>query len=545
VIPRIFFSVDGSPVELADWSMSSTSNLGFDQFRAVAASSRAKRIIGGLDQGSLIEAFTEHGVRIWEGTIAQPPKLGQDGLAHVAAQGHGYRALKSGDRVTPILDNPGAWIPQTLDPVNLPGDAFLNDIVVTNTLSTRSILFSSAGTVGAFECGLAFVARGMNITRLEATLSAVGAAATCWRVFTARLPDVEATRHLEFVTTGGSAFSATGMGSPNPYHRELIGVDFAPSDVVILQVYDEDGTLGSASYTITNPRVWGDYDDDAIFTDQAAKIVARQLGWDPDGVTGKGQAPLTSSDWVGDGASYLSYIAGLEDYCWGVWDDRGHGPLLTYGPYGRTTWEVSGATGASWELDPLERIRRVTIQQLNVDKSLTEISLEAPQTAGVPDDVASEVKGSLNDDQSGTTLAALTAWRTMQRMIRPRYRGQVFAVNAYEQGSGRNAVYEVRAGDLIKITDFSLDGSITLRVHDVEYTPRGVSIGIEATALGLGGAIRGSAAGSRGASLNFTTVSGGAAVYIPPGSSAGGGGGGSSTDVIPGPIKPPKGFGLG
>jgi hypothetical protein len=531
---RIYFTVDGSPVDLSDWSFSSSSDLGFDQFRANATNARARKIVGGIEQGSIVEAFTETGMRVWQGTVPQAPKLNQNGVAQVAAQGYAYRATKSGNRVSPIIDSPGAWIPANLDPVNYPLTCGLTSFTITNTLASRKINFLPDGAGDEF--GWAFFARGMNITRFSATLDAPGSGIV-WRLLTARLPDTYATRRLEAVSTGAGAMAQKGTGSPRHGYRHIFAsAEFQPSDVVIIELFHTTGgVVGASLRNITDPKVWGDYDADVVYTDQAARIVARQLGWDFSGVTGRGAAPLTASDWVGDGASYMSYIAGLEDFCWGVWDDQGYGPLLTYGPYGRKTWEVSAATGATWDLDPLERIRRVTVQFNNVDNSLGEVSLEAPESAGLPDDVATELKGALIDNQSEQALAAVTAWRLLQRFLSSRYRGRVNLIHAFEEGSRRDAPYEVRGGDLLKITDFSLDGSITLRVHDVEYGPNGVTVGIEAPALPLGGSLRGGGIAIRPGAAPLTTVTGGTAVYAPPGNLPGG---------PPGGFKP-GGSGLG
>jgi hypothetical protein len=209
----------------------------------------------------------------------------------------------------------------------------------------------------------------------------------------------------------------------------------------------------------------------------------------------------------------------------GVWADQGQGPVLTIGPYGKEpwhhTWEVSAQTGATWDLNPLERYKRIVLQFLNVDNTLNQIRIDAPESFGVPETVQSELVGSLADNQDSSALAVSAAWRQLTANLRQRYRGRVSFARCRDAQSGREAPYEVRAGDLIRITDFSIDGSLTLRIHDVSFTPEGVTVGIEAPALPLGGAVSG-AQGRATSARPLSSTSSGVATYLPPGASAGG-----------------------
>jgi hypothetical protein len=112
----------------------------------------------------------------------------------------------------------------------------------------------------------------------------------------------------------------------------------------------------------------------------------------------------------------------------GVWQDAGQGPILTAGPYGKgfhTTWEVSAATGARWDLDPLERYKRIVMQFLNVDNSLNQVTIDAPDTFGIPEGVNTTLRGSLGDSQQDSSLAFSTAWRMLKRAAEIRFRGRI------------------------------------------------------------------------------------------------------------------------
>jgi hypothetical protein len=208
-------------------------------------------------------------------------------------------------------------------------------------------------------------------------------------------------------------------------------------------------------------------------------------------------------------------------------------PLFTAGPYGRRTWEVSAATGARWDLTPLERYRRAVVQFLNVDNSLNQVTLDAPDFYNLPEDVNNELKGSLVDSQQNGDLAFPVAWRMLRRALEQRYRGTVTFARAFESGSGREATYEVRAGDLLKITDFSLDDSLTLRIHDVDCSPSGVTVGIEAPSLPLGPAITGGTPSGLAVARPLTAGTEGTTAYVPPGGPAA-----PPTDTRP--YTPPK-----
>jgi len=505
---RAYFAIDGRPIDLADWSFSSTADLGYDQLRAVGANSRARQMIGGIEQGSLVEVFSETGVKFWEGTVSQPPKLAQDGLASVAAQGHGYEAAKSGNRVTPILTQPGAWVPANLPPLTYPTTSTMS-LATTSTQLARQ--FTVTLGVQGQDWAVAFWSPGTQLTRLRFTVVQGTVANEQYRIMSADGPDIGRTWRMERVITTWA----------NP---ETFDTTFnTPGDAIILQRYDTLGTVGSG-HIIQDPVIYGDFPLSVIYSHHAAQIVASQLGWDPVGITARGCAPLTSMDWTGDGAGFLSYVAGLEDCCWGAWADEGNGPVLSFESYGgpdaRRTWVVSASTGARWDLDPLERIRRIVVQFFNVDNTVNEIRMEAPASEL---SVETELKGSLNDAQSDIGLALASGSKLLRRFLAQRYRGRISFGHAFEAGTGRDAPGEVRGGDLIRIEDFALDGAITLRVHDVEVSPDGVTVGVEAPALPLGGGISGGGAVSPTVGLGpqLTSVTGGTATYIPPGSGAG------------------------
>ena len=74
---------------------------------------------------------------------------------------------------------------------------------------------------------------------------------------------------------------------------------------------------------------------------------------------------------------------------------------------------------------------------------------------------------SQTENGAATTLQALSAG-AVDIITKPRANAENFLVQA--------------AGDLIRITDFAMDGSLTLRIHDVEMSPSGINVGIEASA---------------------------------------------------------------
>jgi len=191
-----------------------------------------------------------------------------------------------------------------------------------------------------------------------------------------------------------------------------------------------------------------------------------------------------------DKATALSALASLDDFVWGYWADG----KPTFEPWGLREWDVSADTGATWTLDPLEVYNEVVVTytpfrtgSLLSQQTVQQITIHADPdpTPGITNQYAVSIGG----EQQSSALAMNAGFRLLAALGQQRYRGQIRAVHAFEAKpkTGRDAVYEVRPGDCVRIRDFSPEGdSITLRIHDVEYTNAGIVMGVEMPAIVTG-----------------------------------------------------------
>jgi hypothetical protein len=256
-----------------------------------------------------------------------------------------------------------------------------------------------------------------------------------------------------------------------------------------------------------------------VWSSDIAKAVGDSLGFDTSRIGLVGLGPLSQWDWAGGAASGLDDLAGRDDACWRVFEDEGSGPILEFGPYTKT-WEVSGRTGARWNLNPLELYNRAVAQWVGT-RGLVQFALDAEPDPLEDSGIINELQVNLSGLVLDTDSAVQSAWRILQAGLAQRYRGTISTVRAFEATSGREATYEVRPGDLVRITDFGEDGqSLTLRIADVEYGPQGISIGIEAPAIPIG-ALSATMGGGNvfgtGGGAAPSTSGGGTETYLPPG----------------------------
>lgn len=531
-LPRVFCTIDDEPIGLANWSANSRANLGHDQLRGRITAERARGLLPRVTQGSVVKLWSETGFPLWQGRLALPPKPEVPGVASIAAQGHGYAAVKFAQRF-PVRVRTGAaftWASQA--PLNMPS-VFAAATTVPQvggiskhpaggTFDPPAVGFTG---LGMNRCGAAIWAPGVRFVRLTGQLRSPEGGPAPVRAMTADGPNVALTARTEYQTdtsaTVDLTFTHPGDCFIVEYARHLL-------DATTRDWIDER--------LLTDFTLYAETDADHVWTGDIAKVIGARVGYDTSRIGRVGLGPFSQWDWAGGAASGLDDLASRDDLCWRVLEDAGSGPVLEFGPY-RKVWEVSGRTGARWNLDPLELYNRVVAQWVDT-RGLVQVEYDADpdplEMAGLENEVQVSLAGLTLDPDS----ASQTAWRILQAALAQRYRGTISTARAFEAGSGREATYEVRPGDLVRIRDFSLDGSITLRITDVEYGPDGISIGIEAPAIPMGAL----SAGLGGGNVFGSGGGGGAASGSAGSGSAGSGGGGAEAYLPPGaPGAPPPG----
>jgi hypothetical protein len=558
-LPRVFFDAEGQSLPLSGWTASNTTNLGYDQLRGTIAANVARRVHESIRQGSVITARSEDGPVVWQGRVSAPPRILGDGTAQIAAQGHGYDAVKYTRRLGLRVSDMKAWASAHESPFNWPTGAVGGSSTISpqqQTAGLQRLIATPTGSPTRMACCI--WAPGTRFTRIQGFIN--DDSVTACTVFTSNGPDLFANRRFEYRSTADvSAYADVTFTNPgDAVVMELTKVDGSAFSGVDLFV---NGTVSS----VTRPFVLFGDTPPTMFAEDGAKAIARRLGWSDALVHTTDGAPISQLDIASSAAAALTDLC-AEDYCWRCLDDATYGvPVLEFGPY-RKVWEVSGRTGARWDLTPLELYNKVVVQYLQTSRTtlnyvlgstfvdgdnnpqlvnqITQLMEDRPNL--LADGVSNELGLALSNQQSDTGLAGSVALKMFKVALSQRWRGNVEFSRAFEAGSGREAAREVLAGDLLRITDFTADGSITLRIADVTQSPAGIVVGIEAPSLpigslgvpGVGAAASGGAVYSAPAELqSYVPVTGPSPVV------GGGGGGGIYKDVYgPGPKPGGGGF---
>lgn len=469
-LPSLSYTIDDEPVELIGFSGTSVAFGGFAQARGTIKEARARQIPSTVGQGSKLEVFAG-GSSVWEGRLSAPPAI-RGGLASFAAQGESVRAAKRATRLMYQTRNYGVLTDIQNPPHN-----------VTSTSPNKLHMQINDGgiligqepgetiNVGEYvACALWTPGQPINRVAYE-WLSTFADASWKIEVLSSEGP-----------SAGGlTSRSSTGMGATS----QTVDTSWSPPanhDMVqIQQVWRGGSPAGmGAHYTlIKNLRINGQssadfFADDVGYASEVLTDVGRRLGYDISGVTTSGFNVLPL-DWTsGSWAELLSYVASLEDRYWGVYEDS----KLLYPAWGDREWTVYQADGATVDLTPLELYNQVTVKYVDVGGAPREVTVTASPDPLAASGIVNVWEESIADVQPGSTLATAVANNLLSRVSSQRYAGRIDCIKAIDS-TGRDAPYEIRAGDTVRVADWDMNTAVTLRVFEVEYTPNGVSLGIE------------------------------------------------------------------
>lgn len=500
MLPDVHWTVDGHAVQISDWSCNNVTNFGFDQFRGVAGAAQARSLPSDVAQGSVVTGYTDYGAVVWQGRLSAPPTMGQDSTVVLAAQGHAFSALKMMQRLALRLAFPSMWQLAHIAPLNYPADS-------TTEFSIKTGIFSYSGedadgvhnalamsnVTSATKVAVAVWVPGMRFKRAAGRhgMGSAGSTEDVIALSTADGPNIAGTIRDERVKGGGGMTEAFDITFVNPgdavvlAHREqttTFGFNTA-----FLGGGDELILSGTFAHDLI---IQGDTDATHLWTEEAAKAIGDRLGYDTSSIGAPGVVQLPNFDWPGGAASALSELGATDDLRWRVLESTVDVTAditakLEYGPYERV-WEVSGATGATWQLEPLELYNRVVAQYITPSGGVTQVVIDADPDPLWSSGLVNELHLNLSGRQLVVDVPNQVAHKALKAALEQRYRGRISAARIFEAGTGREATYEVRAGDLVRIIDHSSASDLLLRIADVEFSPAGATIGCEASALPIG-----------------------------------------------------------
>ena len=442
-LPRIYWTIDGYPVQMADWSCNDLANLGYDQMRGVIASSRSRALPSDVMQGSLVIAWTEYGAVAWQGRLSSPPKELQDGRTVLAAQGHGWAAAKYNRRFPLRIVDPAAFQLGHQAPLNFPLAGFTNANMSLNfsrvevsgyglTMPDRdnALNFESGGDTGT-KVAVAIWAPGARFLRFRGLVIPNGTIT----IGAADGPNIAG-------TYAGSDLVGTFRKEKVVTSTQVVDLSFAaPGDAVVVEWTGSGALSAAGGFTgIASFTVYADLDEDPLYPGGVARAIGDRLGWDTSRVTNLSGPALERFDWAAGAAAGLDEAAFYADRCWRVGADDGDGAVLEFVPYAKV-WEVSARTGARWDLDPLELYNRIVAQFTTDALTLGQVAFEAsPDPLGAKG-LVNEIGLNLAGQFGSNDLPATIAHKMLKAGLAQRWRGRVQVARAFEAGTGREATY--------------------------------------------------------------------------------------------------------
>lgn len=505
-LPRIFWTIDDYQVDLdSDWSASETVNLGFDQFRGRIMPTSAHGLPWTVGIGSIVTGRTDDGVVIWEGAISAPLQIEVNEWVRVAAQGFAYESAKLADRFPMLVTAAEAWTVGNATPLNFPQTAQDQPTVTATKTNNPPYASSFANNVVSIDftlandVSIAFWARNANITRFAGH---IGSGANAAKLYAARGPDIYASAR-EF-----------GVFAPTAQTTGYLDVDIPPGyDALVVRWQFTSATTGTG--TLVAPRTWSDTTRNALRAPHIAAGIGEHLGWDTARVQDIGVAVFPSFDWGSDASGALGQAVGPDDLVWQVRERQGVKPRLELRRWSERSYTVAGNTGAEWNLERMERYNRVTAQYLDVTGQVRTVTVDADPDPlngrGIKE--ALVTLGGLVPIDTTVNGPTVLAEAALSALSAQRYRGDITSAYVYSD-LGRLATYEVRAGDEVRISDFSkLDGALTDRIAAVSKGAGGISMTLEPAAI-AGSSLSGASGGvTPGTLLPPTNLP----AYVPPG----------------------------
>lgn len=510
-----YVTIDGYPVEVGALECSSVVNLGYDQFRAVSSHHALQQLPWTATLGSTVTVNDATGQIVWQGRLSAAPRIESDRTVRLAAQGHLYQAAKSVRRLPVKVTQVQGWVVANTAPLDFPQTASAQPTIGYSASGkvarNRFIMsFTSATDVSA-----AYYATGSTIRSFVCSGFTCSGTPSSIKFWGCTGPDV-----FENKTLVATYVTADIVGGA--FVVEFRDAEF---DCIVIELTYASPTSGNL--TVVNPVI-SSSQERSLFTSPVrahniVRAIAEMLGWDASLVEDVGTAQWPSFDWAGDVAGGLLEATVPDDLRVLVLDDRGHGPVVDLGGWERT-WEVSAASGATWALDPLEAYTKVVVQYLDDIGKANAVTAEAPAHSFSVVNELQTVAGGLQSVDEPSGLPELMAENLLEYASSQRWRGSVNASQVYEAGTGLQDLYRVRAGDLVRITDFSpTDGAITLRISEVSQQDDGITMGIAAPAFPTG-----NIGGTTGGVTQGTFIQIDPDAYAPPG------GPGSTTPVFGG-----------
>lgn len=510
-LPGTSWTLDDYPIEVgSEWTATEAANLGFDQFRGAISPRSAHRLPWTAGVGSRIRGVTDDGVTIWEGSVSAPLQIETDDRVLVEGQGAAYESAKLSDRFPIKVKTAEAWTIANASPLNLTQVANEQPTVSydkENQTGANASLFSN-NTVDitlstATDFSIAFWAKGARIARFSAFLRIGSDVNRRVEVYAANGPDIAGTmRHV--------------MSNPDSVGQSI---DFdlpADSDydaLIIRGIHTASSTTGTQSF-LTDPVVWCETRSSDIRAREVARGIGDHLGWDTAGVQDIGDAVFPTFDWGGTAIGAMSEAVGPDDLVWQVRHHTGHGYLLEMREWGEREYVVSGATGARWNLQRMERYNRVTAQFLDEIGQARTVTVNADPDPlnGRAIKEATVTLGGLVPVDGSSNSAEVLAQKVLDALSVQRQRGDVVAARVYYNDTPIG--YGVRAGDTLRIADGTrLEGAITDRIVSIAKGPGGIVFTFEPAVL-AGGALAGASGSTPGTLLRPTNIT----PYLPPGS---------------------------
>jgi len=497
-LPGSFWTIDDYAVEVAkDWSASETANLGFDQFRGNISPRSARALPWTVGPGSVVRGITDDGTVLWEGEISAPITIETDDWVGIEAQGFVYESSKLADRFPLKVVAPEAWVVGNSSPLNMPQVATDQPEVTYDkssvfyptaqmTRNNRVLLSGTAMSDGS----VVFWARGSRISRFSAGLQSPSGSGIV-EVFGAIGPDLLGSLRRLYVTAETV--------------QQYVSLDIPKASGFDALVIRYSGA-GTSTLQVREPRIWCETSASVIRAQDVFRGIGEHMGWDVSGVQDVGVAAFPTFDWGAAAIGALSEAAAPDDLVWQVRERYGDKSRLELREWGEREYVVSGATGARWRLNRMERYSRVTAQYLDEVGAVKTVTVDAdpnPLGRGQIKELLVTLGGLVPIDVTTNTAETL-ANTVLSAVSSQRFRGDIDTTAVYLNGVF--ATYDSRAGDVVTVTDWSkIDGAFTDRIAKVTKGAEGAVLTLEPSVL-AGSASRTSSSGTTPGTLLRVTV---------------------------------------
>lgn len=471
MIPNVYWTVDGRPVDVSDWRANSVINGGFDQMEGSITAATARRLPFSVAQGATVTAYLDSGNVMWEGRLSSDPHI-QEGVARFGALGHKERLEKEHGRLLYQTRDYSLWQDAGDEPHSI---AFMEDNI--DAEARRSALFFRIYRDETYASGdvryVALWVPGAEITRYAGNIVRSSDTAF-WDIRIQRFTGPSGARTVV-------ADHGLNTGDPTSLDETIA----TPEDALLIGLRNLSGvstTPGqNQTYRFNNLRVNGIASGDTFTIVDVFNDVADRVDLDVGGVAAGLTTNVLPLDWTeGAWSELLDYVAMLGLAWWRVLEDRGSGPYLE-----AATWDDSRAWttmqshhGARLSLAPLEVFNRVVVHYQSVSGIARQVTVDADPDPLAGTGLTNTYEEELADPQANATLATAVADALIGQVAERRFAGSIDLVQARDE-AGRDSPLEVLAGDVVTVADWDMGESRAMRIHEVEYRPDGISVGIE------------------------------------------------------------------